>query len=1442
MATEDFTDAISGSLIVPLNNGVFPINSGVNYNLTNPPAKVYEVTFTNPGLTIFLPPSLYLSRGGFVVINKGSNSFTVKVLDGSVTVCTIAAGEAYFVYCKDTSTNNGTWAAQQFSIGAGGSLPAILAGYGLVANGSKIDVDTPTLAGAGLVATAGNALNVNPDNTTVVVTGDQVKVGVITGANIAAATITADKLSGVSVAQKFTNSSNGMTTGGTMVISTPGVPFANRFERIGQVVEETVGGAASDTTWDFDLADRNNYDVETTAPAANITPSDNGTTLLGPASEVALSFQGFYGSTYNNVIQSNGYYVNFARNSSNQNTLCLYQTTYDGTSALYPANTPAINATALSTTVVSTAATLYQSLTQLTESLFVVTYYDATNTKVVGYSLSETTFTAQGSALTLDAGDNPVQVVRLSNTQALVVWFNGASLKGAVVTTGGGATSIGATATVATTFTAGPLCLTTLTSGSKYFCTWQSAFDLQRGIVIDVSGTTVTFNSVTTVVDKTSIAADVLGETINCPVSATSVYMIYYWYDSGAVTRRISVRAIAISGGAITPGTETNLLATAGAPGTGYSVQKAMYLGSNRIAFCYSDTAPTFTIGLINVTGAPALGTGTTSATSATSSTFPRSDLAYRASDKLIVWSVVNNVSNAAGGNLLVWDGNNTISAAQTTQDNGYDISASANIWTTSALGSAIEGNSGYVRITDFVQNASGGTALSSAGVAANAFDNNASTTCAAGANGWVGYDFGATQTVRVAGLRVNSSGFYNLVFEAATDVAFTSPQVEKTVGQIYLNASQIYWFDMATPQNLRYHRVRETGGATFTVQDVYMNYGAAVRAQTAYVDFASLAAITSGNWTLEPTVFTNGGVAADATDTNEVMITTNSSQINCTNWEDMDSFSSVNTTRVKRNLNGYTLGRGDPVSTSNIYNTDGNQALFAASAGTGAAICRLDDSTFILAYNTGSTVEARVITKTGNVLSAGALYTISASNGSTLKLFPLTSSTALLYYRNSAFTTQAQVLVNTMGSLSAGSSLQVFSGTGTTTCGLVDSTTLFVAGRDSTDSNKGKARCVTIAGTTLTNQTLYQFDATATSEFACVLADVNKMVICFNNTTSASAIVATITPVTFAIAYGTRLAINADTFGSSLLCVQQATTNKLMLAYATTSALTTARFGVLTVSGTNVTLGTETTYTTAANPNRALTPISANRFLAWGSSTNTTSNVLYLIRSSADLVYVVGDSPPPGGMYVSSVDQNNAQIFSLTSTGDVVMLGGGGANNFNAFRAGVFKWGEFSPCLAFSFNARSTWRVWDYVAGASMDIASSLSSVHGGVNGDWYYKNSAGAWVAASPNTQRGALKQAFGVQENRYPVAAYVQLTDAQWNTFGWTKSATSTIDLAAGYDATTSALDGITLGYTSRSQWLIQDPANYKQDYEVETQVTVTKLSAGTNNIKGVVMYST
>lgn len=118
------------------------------------------------------------------------------------------------------------------------------------------------------------------------------------------------------------------------------------------------------------------------------------------------------------------------------------------------------------------------------------------------------------------------------------------------------------------------------------------------------------------------------------------------------------------------------------------------------------------------------------------------------------------------------------------------------------------------------------GTAFSSAGGNANnCFDGDATTACTQTApNGYISYDYGAgiAQPINYVGIETYANNNYTIVIEYSLDDVtwFTSTSIPI---QAYV-ATTISWFVLPSPISARAFRIRESGGSTFNIAEIYFD------------------------------------------------------------------------------------------------------------------------------------------------------------------------------------------------------------------------------------------------------------------------------------------------------------------------------------------------------------------------------------------------------------------------------------------------------------------------------------------------------------------------------------------------------------------------------------------------------------------------------------------
>lgn len=118
------------------------------------------------------------------------------------------------------------------------------------------------------------------------------------------------------------------------------------------------------------------------------------------------------------------------------------------------------------------------------------------------------------------------------------------------------------------------------------------------------------------------------------------------------------------------------------------------------------------------------------------------------------------------------------------------------------------------------------GTAFSSAGgTASNAFDGNSTTACTqTSPNGYISYNYGSghTASIQIVGITSFATLSYTLAIEYSPDNINWTTAVQLPLTTFIQNQNQ--WFNVPVPVASQAWRIRETGGATLNINEIYFN------------------------------------------------------------------------------------------------------------------------------------------------------------------------------------------------------------------------------------------------------------------------------------------------------------------------------------------------------------------------------------------------------------------------------------------------------------------------------------------------------------------------------------------------------------------------------------------------------------------------------------------
>lgn len=115
-----------------------------------------------------------------------------------------------------------------------------------------------------------------------------------------------------------------------------------------------------------------------------------------------------------------------------------------------------------------------------------------------------------------------------------------------------------------------------------------------------------------------------------------------------------------------------------------------------------------------------------------------------------------------------------------------------------------------------------GGNSGSSDGTANNAFDQDTSTYCDAGVDGWIEYEWSSATLIEMVGIQSQTTTDYTIDIQYSSDGA-TWSTLQSVPAQTY-TSGVIEWITISAPTSELYLRILETGGATLSVQELYFN------------------------------------------------------------------------------------------------------------------------------------------------------------------------------------------------------------------------------------------------------------------------------------------------------------------------------------------------------------------------------------------------------------------------------------------------------------------------------------------------------------------------------------------------------------------------------------------------------------------------------------------
>ena len=554
-------------------------------------------------------------------------------------------------------------------------------------------------------------------------------------------------------------------------------------------------------------------------------------------------------------------------------------------------------------------------------------------------------------------------------------------------------------------------------------------------------------------------------------------------------------------------------------------------------------------------------------------------------------------------------------------------------------------------------------------------------------------------------------------------------------------------------------------------------------------VAFASTSAIASGDWLMYSGEFVSGSFELSKA-TDQVPTPSTPTVFESATTEEIGVAMLTATKAVVTYSDGGNLGKGTAcvltISGSTI--TAGSPAVYGPNYTYGDIATGLTSTTAIVSFtNSSSYPSAALLTISGTSVSAGTALTINSSNSHlVLSVDRLTDTTAIAVYKDSSNYGSSVVLSVSGTSLLKGTAV-VFNAASTADVSVtsLSATQAMVCYTDTGNSSYGTSCILDVSGTAITAGTEVVFtSSTATYKRVDLLTSTKAIVVYRDGANT----------------YGTACVLDVSgstiTAGTPVVFESAATTDTAVTRLSDTSAMATytdsgnSSFGtsiILTISGSTITAGTPVVFESASTADNDVVALTATKVVAVFKDAGNSNYGTSIVIDTESPLYVTSQ-------YVSAIsgtDTIDTTFYTdLNSVTATETLGGQTANY-------VF---SFNPTLTANVVTGGSFIVIGAGETATRTIASSLASVHSGVDGTWYYNSNAtyasATWSASTVNTTAGAVEQAQTVAANNMSGTAVGNVADGNWPAFG-TKFALGIVLYSASTSATPS-VDQVVFDY--------------------------------------------
>ncbi|MDP8268271.1 MAG: hypothetical protein P9L97_06030 [Candidatus Tenebribacter davisii] len=562
-------------------------------------------------------------------------------------------------------------------------------------------------------------------------------------------------------------------------------------------------------------------------------------------------------------------------------------------------------------------------------------------------------------------------------------------------------------------------------------------------------------------------------------------------------------------------------------------------------------------------------------------------------------------------------------------------------------------------------------------------------------------------------------------------------------------------------------------------------------------IDFTNTDAIASGDWEMVAGEFVNGafelGFAVDPAVAGGIAAVFESAS---TYYTSVVMISATKAIVCYQDVGNSSYGTACILDISGSTITPGTPAVFASSIVTTTSVAMLTSTKAIVCYQDDGNLEygtACILDISGSTITPGTPAVFASSEIFWSSVAMLTSTKAIVCYRDDDTSNYGTACVlDISGSIITPATPVVFDSTyvNSPSVAMLTSTKAIVCYQDVGNSSYGTACILDISGSTITPGTPAVFESASTTYTSVAMLTSTKAIVCYRDNGNLEYGTACILDiVTSTITPGTPVVFeSASTYYTS---VAMLTSDQAIVCYRDVGNSSYGTACVLDIATSTITPGTPAVFESARSDYVAVTALSYSKVITVYKDLGNSGYGTSVIIDTSSTAYLDNQFIPT----ISGSDSVDTDLYT-----DLVSMTTTETLNDQTINYAF----SFDPTFIDMELNGGTFIVVGSGETIARNIISSLNSIHGGVEGNWYINtNSVYAsetWTAATINNPYAALSQAMETVNNTMSGTATNAVADANWPSFGSYFAAS--IILHTDDDTVTPSADKISFEYEANA----------------------------------------